>query len=289
MTYRSLESPHRILRIDRSWIRGGLVGRIHCGVNESSRILGMPENLPDPRSARGPHEFETTRWSLVLAAGHRSSPDAQAALTTLCRSYWFPLYSYVRRRVGNRDEAQDLTQAFFVQLLEKDYLAVARPERGKFRAFLLTSLKHFLSNQWDKARAQKRGGGRAAIPLDLAAGESRYCLEPMDELTPERLFERQWALTLLEQVLRRLREESVATGKERQFERLKAFVAGQSSAGAYAAAAEALGVTEGAVKVAVHRFRRRYRELLRSEIAQTVAGPADVDDEIRSLFATFEG
>jgi RNA polymerase sigma-70 factor (ECF subfamily) len=202
----------------------------------------------------------------------------------LCEAYWYPLYAYVRRRVPTTDEAQDLTQEFFVTLLEKNYLAVAQPQRGRFRAFLLTSLKHFLANEWDKAKAQKRGGPRKPVSLDFDAGESRYRLEPADELTPERLYEKQWTLTLLDRVLSRLREEFVAAGKREHFEQLKAFLAGGNTSVSYTETARELGISEGAAKVAAHRLRQRYRQLLRSEIAHTVAEPGDVDDEIRHLF-----
>jgi RNA polymerase sigma-70 factor (ECF subfamily) len=230
--------------------------------------------------------FQTTHWSLVLAAGHRSSSRSNDALAALCRTYWYPLYAYVRRRVRDVDEAQDLTQEFFSQLLEKNLFAVAHPERGKFRAFLLTSFKNFLANEWDKAKALKRGGGKAPIPLDFQSGESRFSLEPIDDLTPDRLYDKQWVLTLLKHVLGQLREESIRAGKEQPFEHLKVFITGEAAPGGYAEAAVKLGMTEGAAKVAAHRLRQRYRALLRDEIAQTVAEPSEVDDEIRSLFAT---
>jgi RNA polymerase sigma factor (sigma-70 family) len=216
-------------------------------------------------------------------AGHQSSPDSRRALESLCEAYWYPLYAYVRRRVPDVHEAQDLTQGFFASLLERDALAAADRERGRFRSFLLTSFKNFLSDEWDKANAQKRGGGRAAIPLNLGSGESRYSIEPADELSPERLYEKQWALTLLGQVLDRLRDELAAKGKEHQFQILKPFLGGEGEAGGYESAARSLGMSQAAARVAVHRLRRRYREILRAEIAETVAGPADVDDEIRSL------
>jgi RNA polymerase sigma-70 factor (ECF subfamily) len=186
--------------------------------------------------------------------------------------------------VRNVDEAQDLTQGFFARLLEKDYLAVAQPERGRFRSFLLTAFKHFLTNEWDKARAQKRGGGRSPISLDFVAGEERFVREPADELTPERIYDRHWALALLEQVLGRLRDEFVRDGKADQFEQLKIFITPTTTTISYADVAAKLGVSQGAVRVAVHRLRHRYRQRLRAEIAQTVAEPGDVEDEIRSLF-----
>jgi RNA polymerase sigma-70 factor (ECF subfamily) len=234
----------------------------------------------------GDHQFAATRWSVVLAAGHRSSPDSQQALESLCRTYWFPLYVYVRRRVPNVYEAQDLTQEFFATLLEKNALEAADRERGRFRWFLLTAFKHFLADEWDKAKAQKRGGGCRTIPLNLESGECRYALEPVDDLSPERLYEKQWALTFLEHVLNRLRDEFVANGKEQQFQTLKPFLGGNHEPGSYENAARALGLSEAAAKVAAHRMRRRYREVLRAEIAETVAEPGEVDDEIRNLRAT---
>ena len=241
--------------------------------------------IADERPKSSAAQFATTHWSVVLAAGRRGSSDCEAALETLCKTYWCPLYAYVRRRVPDVHEAQDLTQAFFERLLEKDYVADADPKRGRFRAFLLTAFKHFLSKEWDKARAQKRGGGRAFISLDFAAGESRYLREPADELTPERVYDRQWALTLLEQVLARLRDEFVRAGQADLFEQLKVFITARTTAAGYAGTAGELNISEGAVRVAVHRLRRRYRQLLRAEIAQTVSEPGSVEDEIRSLFS----
>jgi RNA polymerase sigma factor (sigma-70 family) len=228
-------------------------------------------------------QFATTHWSLVLAAGHRSLPASDQALAALCRAYWYPLYAYARRRLGDEGRAQDLTQDFFARLLEKNLLASAQPERGHFRAFLLTAFKNFLANESEKVRAEKRGGGRVFLPLDFHAGDSRYNLEPAHAWTAERLFERQWALTLLEQVLAALRAEYVADAKEELFDRLKVYLTGETAA-SYAALAPALGMSEGAIKVAVHRLRERYRALLRWEVAQTVADSAEVDDEIRRLF-----
>jgi RNA polymerase sigma-70 factor (ECF subfamily) len=228
-------------------------------------------------------QFATTRWSLVMRAGRAESPESQRALATLCQDYWFPLYAYARRKTANVEEAQDLTQSFFVALLEKDYVAQADPERGRFRAFLLTAFKHFLSKEWERERAQKRGGGQAPIALDFESGENRYRLEPAGEFTPDRLYEREWALTLLDRVLQGLREEYHAGNKAALFDRLKGFMT-RSADGSLAEAAQDLGISEGAAKVAAHRLRTRYRERLRAEIAQTVADPSDVDAEIRSLF-----
>jgi len=228
--------------------------------------------------------FATTHWSLVLQAGHKPQQAADQALATLCQNYWYPLYAYVRRHVKDTSEAHDLTQEFFARLLEKDLLALATPERGRFRSFLLTALKNFLANEWNKAHARKRGGTRPTLSLDLDAGDSRYCLEPSHELTPERLYERKWALTLLDRVLDRLREEYAAGGKGEQLACLAPFLGGNPAEATYADVAKELGMTAGAAKVAAHRMRKRYRDLLRNELAQTVADPADIDDEINRLF-----
>jgi RNA polymerase sigma factor (sigma-70 family) len=247
--------------------------------------MSPPDRSSDSRHAGG-KSFATTHWSLVLAAGHGSRPDAATALATLCEAYWHPLYYYVRRRGYRAEEAQDLTQAFFAKLLEKGYLKVADPDRGRFRSFLLVSLNHFLANEWDRARAKKRGG--KVLSLDIEGAESRYSLEPADDLTAEKLFERRWAMTLLDLVLARLREEFAREGRERVFERLKDFLGGAAADAPYRQAAADLGMTEAAVKMAVHRLRRQYRRLLRAQIAQTVASPEQVDDEIRHLFAALE-
>jgi RNA polymerase sigma factor (sigma-70 family) len=228
--------------------------------------------------------FQTTHWSLVLRAGHRQDREADEALATLCQRYWFPLYVYVRRRTPDLHEAQDLTQEFFAWLLEKNALARTSPERGRFRAFLLTAAKNFLANQRDRAKAQKRGGGTRPWRLDLEAGESRLCLEPVDDVTPERQFERQWVLTLLERVMQQLETEYRSSGRGEHFERFKAVLAGQRDRLPFAALAAELGMSEEAARQAASRLRKRYRELLRAEVSQTLAEPGDVDDEIRSLF-----
>jgi RNA polymerase sigma-70 factor (ECF subfamily) len=245
----------------------------------------MPSSFSQsPASGRGT-DFATTQWSLVLAAGHPSQPDAAAALARLCQAYWYPIYAYVRRRTADVHQAQDLTQEFFVRLLEREVVAVAQPERGRFRSFLLTALKHFLASQWEKAGAAKRGGGQAILSLDFEAGESRISLEPVDDRTPERLFERQWVITLLAHVMDRLEQECAAAGKGEQFEQLKGLLAGRSAELPVAQAAAALGLSEEATRQAAHRLRARYKELLRAEVAQTVARPEEVEDELRGLFA----
>lgn len=236
---------------------------------------------PVPGGAR---RFATTHWSIVLAAGRRDSPDSRQALATLCETYWYPLYAYVRRRGYRAEEAPDLTQEFITQLLEKESLAVANQERGKFRSFLLASMNHFLANERRRAKALKRGGGRFAVSLDFESAESRYGLEPAHDWTPERIYERRWALTLLEKALGKLGREFAGRGKRRLFERLKAFLVGEKSTVPYQEMAAKLGMTEGALKTAVHRLRRRCRELVREEIAQTVAEPDEVDEELRDLF-----
>ncbi len=239
----------------------------------------------DPSVPPGRQTFATTQWTLVLKAGRQSSAGSDEALATLCQNYWYPLYAYVRRRVSDSNEAQDLTQEFFSQLLEKNYVGDADPERGRFRAFLITSFKHFLANEWNKARAKKRGGDRKRLSLDFDQGESRFQMEPSDELTPEKQFIQQWASTLIQQVLARLRDEFARSGKERQFDLLKGFISKQQGTSSYAETAAELGISEGTAQVAVHRMRKRYRELLWSDVSETVADPGDVDDEIRELFA----
>jgi RNA polymerase sigma-70 factor (ECF subfamily) len=229
-------------------------------------------------------QFATTHWSLILAARDRAEPGADDALGSLCGQYWYPLYAYVRRRGHNADEAHDLTQEFFARLLEKDVLADVDRGKGKFRSFLLATCNHFLANEYDQARAKKRGGSRRILSLDAADAEGRYRAEPADSLTPEKLFERRWALALLQLVMTRLRDEFEAKAKGQLFEQLRGFLVGDRSSG-YRAAAEAIGLSEGAVKVAVHRLRQRYRELLHEEISRTVGGPDEVADEVRALFA----
>jgi RNA polymerase sigma-70 factor (ECF subfamily) len=230
-------------------------------------------------------EFATTRWSIVLAAGQpQEAADARSALETLCQAYWYPVYAYLRRRTPQADDAQELTQAFFAHLLERNALAAADPNRGRFRAFLLTACKNFVANERERAQAQKRGGQVRLLSLDFDSGEARLQLEPVEALTPERLFERQWALTLLDRVLQLLRDEFAKHGRERNFDLLKVYLGGPGPE-SYAALGAQLDMSEGAARVAVHRLRRRYREILREEIAETVATPEEIDDEIRSLFA----
>jgi len=246
--------------------------------------------VTDPGSPAGSLRFATTRWSIVVAAGAGEDTAGRAALESLCRAYWYPLYAFERRGGTPAADAQDLVQGFFAELLEKDYLRQADRERGRFRTFLLAAFRHFASKEREKARALKRGGGRKALPLDFEDGENRYLREPADERTPERIYERRWALTLLDETLDRLRREHDVAGRADLFEALRGTLgAGGASGEPYAALGKRLGMSEGAVKVAVHRLRKRYREVLRALISETVAEPADVDDEIRHLLDALAG
>jgi DNA-directed RNA polymerase specialized sigma24 family protein len=231
-----------------------------------------------------PSHFATTHWSLVLAARDRAEPGARDALASLCGLYWYPLYAYIRRRGHGADDAHDLMQEFFARLLAKDFLAGVDRGKGKFRSFLLAAFNHYLANERDRARAKKRGGGRPVLSLDAADAEGRYRAEPAGGLTPEQLFERRWALALLREVMARLRADYEAKGKGRLFDRLRGFLVGEKGAG-YRGAADDLGLSEGAVKVAAHRLRQRYRDLLREEIGRTVATPEEIEEEIGALFA----
>ena len=231
--------------------------------------------------------FATTHWTVVLAAGQRRTPQSDHALEELCRIYWFPLYAYVRRRGYSKEDAEDLTQTFFGRFLAKNYLEGLSAECGRFRAFLLASLKHFLANEWDKSQCQKRGGGVAPLPLDWQTADSQFQLTVSAEPSPEQAFDREWALALLASVIERLRAECAADNSERWFEVLKPFLTVGKSALPHLQAAAELGLSEGAVRTAVHRLRRRYRELLRDEIAQTLSDPANVAEEMQALFSAF--
>ena len=231
----------------------------------------------------GSLSFVTTHWSVVLTAGKPESPQAAEALEKLCRAYWYPLYAYIRRRGCSPEDAEDATQSFFVRLVEGKCLPHAAPQRGRFRSFLLTALQNFLADEHDRASARKRGGGRPLVSLDSLDAEARYALEPADNFSPDRLFERRWATTVLEGAWARLEEEYTAEGKADLFRELRRFNSAQESAPAYAEAADNLGLPENTVKSLVHRMRRRYRTLLRAEIAHTVVDPAEIDGEIRYL------
>jgi len=223
----------------------------------------------------------------VLAAGKRHSPQSDHALEELCQTYWFPLYAYVRRRGHNKEDAEDLTQAFFARFLAKNYLAGLSAERGRFRAFLLASLKHFLINEWKKSQRQKRGGGEINLSLDWQTADTQFQVASTAEPSPDKAFDREWALALLAKVIERLRAECEAGGKSKQFEHLKIFLTAGKGAVSHADAARSLGMDETAVRVAVHRLRKRYRQLLRDEISQTLTDPAQVDEEMRALFGAF--
>jgi len=249
-------------------------------------MTGEPRN-----TARGqmmdtmarPSGFPTTRWTLVIAAADPQQQESRSALISLCESYWYPLYAYVRRRGYPADQAQDLTQEFFVRVLEGRYLDRADPEKGRFRAFILSSLKFFLADEGDRGRAQKRGGG-IVLSLEFSSGEERYQREPAHTETPERIFERRWALSALDRVVDKLRDEFVQHGRLDHFNRLKIFLLDQAET-PYAALASEMRTSEGALKVAIHRLRKRYRDLFRQEIAETVSDPADVESELRYLAA----
>jgi DNA-directed RNA polymerase specialized sigma24 family protein len=227
--------------------------------------------------------FDTTRWSIIAAARGSDVEAARAALSTLCDAYWYPLYAYIRKWGADPDAARDLTQAFLTSLLERRDLEQVRPERGRFRTFLLASLKHFLLNDAARSRAMKRGGGVTLLPLAFDDAEGRYQFEPADLTTPETLYERRWALTVVERVIATVQVKWQQAGRGVEFDVLKASLMGEGPPGGYAAAAQQLGTTEGAVKVAVHRLRRTFRAELRSAIAETLADPSDVDEELKYL------
>jgi RNA polymerase sigma factor (sigma-70 family) len=241
---------------------------------------------------RGTGRFPTTRLGLVFAAAARDGRDASGeAMETLCRLYWYPLYAFIRRQGNSVEEAQDLTQAFIVYLLEKNTLRRFRQERGRFRTFLLTCLKHFLANEREFRRAARRGGGAPHVPFDLGVGtaESRYRLEGRDALTPERIFEKRWALEVLDQAATRLREEFVRADKSEHFDRFRAYLTGADARTPYRQLALEAGMTEGAVRVAIHRLRQRYHQALREVIALTVRDPNEVGAEVRHLIAAIRG
>jgi RNA polymerase sigma factor (sigma-70 family) len=232
--------------------------------------------------------FLTTHWSVVLSAQEQPSGRSAAALETLCRAYWQPLYAYARRRGHSPADAQDLTQEFFARLLQKDYLHSAAREKGKFRTFLLVMFTRFLADEWDKAQAQKRGGGKV-FNVDWSSAETRFLQQPVEHLTPEKVFEQRWALTVLDQVYARLEGEYREEGRAALFETLRFALTGSRSAVPYVELARQLQTTDGAVRVAVHRLRQRYRELLRAAIADTVSGPEEVEQELRHLLRAVAG
>jgi RNA polymerase sigma-70 factor (ECF subfamily) len=249
----------------------------------------MPiHGLPLPEHGEPPFRFTATRWSLVLAAGGSDPESSRKAMARLLEAYWYPLYAFVRRKGHGPEDACDLTQGFVARLLERNLIGAADPERGKFRTFLLASLERFLVNEWRREGRVKRGGGRAPISLSLFEAEDRYRLEPADPQTPERIFERRWAMTLLEQALERLEEECVAKGRKALFSSVRPVLAGEDGVRAYSAIAADLGMTEGALKTQVHRLRRRFGTLLRAEIAQTVADADELEEEIQHLIRSLK-
>lgn len=233
--------------------------------------------------------FTTTHWSVVLNAGDSGSPQAGAALDNLCRNYWYPLYAYVRRRGHDAETARDLTQEFFAQLLSKRLLAGVDPTKGRFRSWLLGVMNHFLAHEWARVHAQKRGAGQPAFSLDDIDAEQRYRLEPANEATPETIFDRRWAFTVLDQAAARLRREYEVAGKTDFYSSLKGFVSADGAPVSYEEAARHLGLSQSAVKSSIHRLRQRYQELIRDEIAQTVTSVTEIDEEIRYLLAVIRG
>ena len=248
-------------------------------------IVYISDSEPYREGAGGKGQFNTTHWSVVLLAGEVQNPKAGAALESLCQSYWYPLYAYVRRKGYSSHDAQDLTQDFFARLLEKNYVRLATSERGKFRSFLLKSLHHFLVNDWVRKQAQKRGGGQMFISFQEQNAEGRYQQEPASEISAESLYDRRWALALLDKALNGVGTEYRGSGRGAVFDRLKGSILTDGTAEMYTAIGGDLGLSAGAVKVALHRLRSRFRALVRAEVAQTVSNPNEVDEELRCLMA----
>ena len=248
-----------------------------------------PSTDPPTSGSTSGDWFRTTHWSVVLAAGDNNSEASQQALQRLCQTYWYPLYVFVRRKGYSPEDAEDSTQAFFERVLEKNYFGQADREKGRFRAFLLASLKHFLSEKRREARAAKRGGGKLLSSLDAASAEERYRLEPADTITPETLYERQWAYTVMGQALIKLREEYVAAGDGKLYELLNELEPGKRSSLTYAAIGQCLGRSESCIKAAAHQLQKRYRELIRAEIAHTVPTVPEINAELRHLLAVIGG
>ena len=264
-----------------------------CGVQRAGGVLKTHTVTPaEPNAGDAPARnatFATTHWSVVLAADQTQTPDADQALARLCQTYWLPIYSFLRRHGSAPEDAEDLTQGFFARLLAKDYFSHANPDRGRFRTFLLSSLRHFLADAHDRQSAAKRGGGKRPLTLDLDGAETALGQQPIDALTPERLYEKRWALTLIEVVLDRLGEDFAHAGRIEFFAELKGYVWGEQTTTPYRDIAARFGLTENAVRVTVHRLRKRFRELLRLEIAHTVTQPEEIDDEIRYLATVLRG
>jgi DNA-directed RNA polymerase specialized sigma24 family protein len=245
----------------------------------------MIDCIPHNMAGAGTSGFQTTSWTLVRAAAAHPTPDSRSALARLCQAYWHPVYAFIRRNGYDRDQSQDLSQEFFRLLLEKNYLLDANRERGRFRSFLLTSVKHFLANEWDRAHALKRGGFQMPVSIDQVEAEASYAPEAVEQRTPEILFERRWALLLMERAMNKLRAEFTEMEKADYFERIAPFLSGERAHG-YGASAREMGVSAGALRQSVYRMRRKYRDLLRAEIAETVSNEEDVEEEIRFLLST---
>ncbi len=241
--------------------------------------------MSDDRHMGSNQRFPSTRWSLVLAAGDARNTEGREALASLCKTYWPPVYGYIRRKGSDTESARDLTQGFFARFLERSSFGRADPARGRFRSYLLGAVNHYLADEWDRTHAQKRGGGELCMSLDVETAEGQYRLEPSHDWTPEKVFERRWALTLLQHVLEKLRQEKSTSSTPERFARLQGLLTGGSLDAPYGQVATELGMSEGALKVTVHRLRRRYGELLRQEVAETVDDPSGVDDEIRYLIS----
>ncbi|HEY5906437.1 MAG TPA: sigma-70 family RNA polymerase sigma factor [Vicinamibacteria bacterium] len=258
------------------------------GLADSPNILATTPRGTATRREACLH-FETTSWSLILQASTGSSTDARQAWARLFETYWPPVYAFIRWKGRSGPDAEDLTQAYFTRFFEKDYLSDFRPEAGRFRTFLLASVTHFLANEWDRERAKKRGGGRVPVSLDTAATEDRLRFEPVDRLTPEAIFERQWVAAVLARCLEILRDEQTGPEARQRFERLKAFLVGDGPSAGYAVPARELGLSENATRVAVHRLRKRFCAVLREEVGHTVKDPAEVDAEIRFMLDVVRG
>lgn len=258
--------------------------------NTLSAIIGTVNDSTD-RGAHfdGPGAFAGTRWSVVVKARSKDLSMARKALSELCSIYWYPLYAFARRSGCNHHEAEDITQGLFLHLISKDGLSSVDPRKGKFRSFLLIAMKHFMANEWHRSQAQKRGGGKTIVSIDMGAGEGRYESEPVDVVTPESLYDRGWAMTVLQTCVDDMEEEYCAKGKREAFNLLKDRIIGETGSEPYSVLAEKLNMTEGNVKVSIHRLRRRFGEILRDHVAQTVESAADVDEELRYLISCFGG
>jgi RNA polymerase sigma-70 factor (ECF subfamily) len=268
--------PNKIQRFKKLWPESKRWNKSDLTSEHSTPVSTAPGDV-----------FATTHWTVVLVAGRRHTPQSDGALEELCRTYWFPLYAYVRRRGHTKEDAEDLVQAFFARFLAKNYLAGLSAGRGRFRAFLLASLKHFLINEWKKSQRLKRGGGEKLLSLDWQTADAQFQVAATNEPSPDKNFDREWAVALLAKVIERLQRECEADDKTKLFEQLKIFLTAGKGALPHAEAAKNLGLDETAVRVAVHRLRKRYRILLREEISQTLADAADVDEEMRALFGAF--